>query len=60
MTHFAFGSNSRVRAAKARKMLDWKPTGASLLDEIASSYYRFGICQTTYLNFPYRIRARSP
>ena len=39
MAQFAFGSNSRVTASKARKMLDWNPTGASLLDEIKSGYY---------------------
>ena len=39
MAHFAFGSNSRVDATKAKKMLDWKPTGASLLEEIESGYY---------------------
>ncbi len=39
MAHFAFGSNSRVTAAKAQKMLSWNPTGASLLDEIESGYY---------------------
>lgn len=37
--HFAFGSNSRVRSNKARKILDWNPTGLSLLDEIESGYY---------------------
>ena len=39
MAHFAFGSNSRVTAAKARKMLSWNPTGSSLLSEIESGYY---------------------
>lgn len=39
MTHFAFGSNSRITATKARKMLDWKPTGMTLLKEIESGYY---------------------
>ena len=39
MAHFAFGSNSRVDATKARKMLSWHPRGTSLLDEIASGYY---------------------
>ena len=39
MAHFAFGSNSRVVATKARKMLDWNPSGASLLEEINSGYY---------------------
>lgn len=40
MAHFAFGSNSRVTATKARQMLAWNPTGAGLLDEIESGYYR--------------------
>ena len=40
MAHFAFGSNSRVTATKARQMLSWNPTGAGLLDEIESGYYR--------------------
>lgn len=39
MAHFAFGSNSRVMATKARKMLSWNPVGASLSDEIESGYY---------------------
>lgn len=39
MAHFAFGSNSRVTATKAKKMLSWNPTGISLLDEIESGYY---------------------
>ncbi|UUZ84136.1 NAD-dependent epimerase/dehydratase family protein [Paenibacillus sp. P26] len=38
--HFAFGSNSRVRSTKARKMLGWNPKGASLLEEIEK-----GCCQ---------------
>ena len=31
--------NSRVTATKARKILSWNPTGASLLREIESGYY---------------------
>ncbi|WP_199617593.1 NAD-dependent epimerase/dehydratase family protein [Paenibacillus alkalitolerans] len=38
--HFAFGSNSRVSSTKARRMLDWKPKGISLLDEIENGYYK--------------------
>lgn len=38
--HFTFGSNSRVRSAKARGMLGWAPTGPSLMDEIELGHYR--------------------
>jgi nucleoside-diphosphate-sugar epimerase len=38
-SHFASGSNSRVSATKARKMLGWNPKGASLFDEIEYGYY---------------------
>jgi len=38
--HFAFGSNSRVRATKARKMLGWNPQGPALLEDIESGSYR--------------------
>ena len=34
----SYGSNSRVRAHKARKMLDWTPSGPPLLQEIATTY----------------------
>lgn len=37
--HFAFGSNSRVSALKARKMLGWNPQGRSVFDEIESGCY---------------------
>lgn len=37
---FGFGSNCRVRADKARKMLGWDPKGPSLMAEIESGYYR--------------------
>ncbi len=33
------GSNSRVRAARARKELGWSPQGRALLDEIANGCY---------------------
>jgi nucleoside-diphosphate-sugar epimerase len=32
--HFAFGSNSRVRADKAKRELRWNPAGPSLMTEI--------------------------
>ena len=35
----SFGSNSRVRADKARKMLGWQPKGGTLLDEIEKGVY---------------------
>jgi nucleoside-diphosphate-sugar epimerase len=35
-----YGSNSRVRADKARGMLGWQPKGAPLLDEIERGCYR--------------------
>lgn len=38
--HFAFGSNSRVRADKARKWLGWNPVRPSLPEEIEHGYYR--------------------
>jgi nucleoside-diphosphate-sugar epimerase len=38
--HFAFGSNSRVSAEKARRMLNWSPKGSKLADEIESGCYR--------------------
>ncbi len=34
-----FGSNSRVDASKARKMLGWAPKGAALLDDIETGSY---------------------
>lgn len=36
---FALGSNSRVRATKARKMLEWKPKWSSVLDDIEQGSY---------------------
>ena len=38
--HFAFGSNSRAKATKARKLLGWNPKGRGLLEEIERGYYR--------------------
>jgi len=39
-THVALGSNSRVRADKARKDLGWTPKGAPLLQDIEYGSYR--------------------
>lgn len=38
--HLTFGSNSRVRAVKARKVLGWDPMGPSLLSEIEQGAYK--------------------
>jgi nucleoside-diphosphate-sugar epimerase len=38
--HLTFGSNSRVRAMKARKILSWEPKGPSLLHEIEQGAYK--------------------
>jgi nucleoside-diphosphate-sugar epimerase len=35
----SYGSNSRVRSLKARKMLGWVPNGPALLDDIESGSY---------------------
>ena len=35
----SYGSNSRVRSLKARRMLGWDPKGPALLDEIAMGCY---------------------
>lgn len=37
---FALGSNSRVRADKARRMLDWHPKKSNLFEEIEQGCYR--------------------
>jgi nucleoside-diphosphate-sugar epimerase len=37
--NFSFGSNSRVRAVRARRELGWTPTGPALLDEIERGAY---------------------
>jgi hypothetical protein len=33
--YFSFGSNSRVRARRAREELDWKPEHASVIEWIS-------------------------
>lgn len=38
--HLTFGSNSRVRAMKARKVLGWEPKGPSLMQEIEQGAYK--------------------
>lgn len=38
--HLSFGSNSRVEAVKARKVLGWAPSGPALFDEIESGAYK--------------------
>ena len=37
--HFAFGSNSRVTAEKARRMLGWSPAHPGLIEEIEHGCY---------------------
>jgi nucleoside-diphosphate-sugar epimerase len=37
--HFSFGSNSRVRAVRARRELGWSPKERALLDEIERGSY---------------------
>lgn len=37
--YFTFGSNSRISAEKARKLLDWKPNQPSLLQDIEKGSY---------------------
>jgi nucleoside-diphosphate-sugar epimerase len=36
---YSYGSNSRVRAVRARRELGWKPTGRALLDDIQHGSY---------------------
>jgi nucleoside-diphosphate-sugar epimerase len=36
----SFGSNSRVSAEKARRMLGWKPSAGTIWDDLTSDYYR--------------------
>jgi len=38
--HLTFGSNSRVKAEKARRILNWEPKGPSLLHEIEHGTYK--------------------
>lgn len=38
--HLSFASNSRIRALKARHVLDWRPKGGTLIDEIENGVYR--------------------
>lgn len=38
--HLTFGSNSRVQAQKARKVLGWAPKGPALTDEIEQGAYK--------------------
>lgn len=38
--HLTFGSNSRVRAMKARKLLGWAPKGPGLIEEIEQGVYK--------------------
>ena len=36
----SFGSNSRVSAEEARRMLGWKPAAPSLWDDLGTDYYK--------------------
>jgi hypothetical protein len=36
----SYGSNSRVSALKARKMLGWAPKGPALLEDVEHGSYR--------------------
>ena len=36
----SFGSNSRVSAERARRMLGWSPTGPSIWEDLKTDYYR--------------------
>ena len=36
----SFGSNSRVSAEKARRMLGWKPAAGTIWDDLKTDYYR--------------------
>lgn len=38
--HLTFGSNSRVRSLKARKVLGWAPRGPGLIEEIEHGVYK--------------------
>jgi nucleoside-diphosphate-sugar epimerase len=39
----SYGSNSRVRSVKARRMLGWNPQGAPLLEDVEHGSYRASI-----------------
>jgi hypothetical protein len=39
MTTYSFGSNSRVRAVRARRELGWSPRRPALLDDIERGSY---------------------
>lgn len=39
----SFGSNSRVRADKARRMLGWQPQGPPMLEDVEHGSYREGL-----------------
>ena len=41
----SYGSNSRVRALKARKMLGWNPSGPPMLDDVEHGSYREALKQ---------------
>jgi nucleoside-diphosphate-sugar epimerase len=41
----SYGSNSRVSALKARKMLGWAPKGPALLDDVEHGSYREGLVE---------------
>ncbi|MNC88970.1 hypothetical protein D3C83_48530 [compost metagenome] len=45
---FSLGGNSRVNADKARKLLGWKPAGASLVHEIEQGWYRRQLAAGAY------------
>jgi nucleoside-diphosphate-sugar epimerase len=41
----SYGSNSRVRALKARKMLGWAPQGVPVLEDIENGSYRAALAE---------------
>jgi nucleoside-diphosphate-sugar epimerase len=41
----SYGSNSRVRSLKARKMLGWNPQGVPMLDDVEHGSYRVSLGQ---------------
>ena len=59
--YYSFGSNSRVRGARARRELHWSPTGPSLLDWIAQDLpvdTKSGAPDGTGAETPAKTRAR--